>query len=163
VLGDLVVIFAIIGIMFWLDWKLALVSLITVPLLFTATNWFRKHARRGFDRVRTRNAKLNAFLQEYISGAQTVQLFNAEGKAKQRFGEINDEYREANIETIFYYAIFYPLVDFIGAVGIAVVIFSCGFQSLGYLSTAGAADRRCAGVVHTIFAPALSADPRSFR
>ena len=82
VLGDLVVIFAIIGIMFWLDWKLALVSLVTVPLLFTATNWFRKHARRGFDRVRTRNAKLNAFLQEYISGRRRFRLFNAENKAK---------------------------------------------------------------------------------
>jgi ATP-binding cassette, subfamily B, multidrug efflux pump len=126
VLGDLVVIFAIIGIMFWLDWKLALVSLITVPLLFAATNWFRKHARNGFDRVRTRNAKLNAFLQEYISGAQTVQLFNAEAKAKQRFEDINDDYRQANIETIFYYSIFYPLVDFIGAIGIAVVFFCLG-------------------------------------
>ncbi|MEQ1924425.1 MAG: ABC transporter ATP-binding protein, partial [Pyrinomonadaceae bacterium] len=121
VLGDLVIIFAIIGIMFWLDWKLALVSLVTVPLLFTATNWFRKHARRGFDRVRTRNAKLSAFLQEYISGAQTVQLFNAEQKAQARFRDINDDYRNANIETILYYSIFYPLVDFIGAVGIAVV------------------------------------------
>jgi len=139
VLGDLVVIFAIIGIMFWLDWKLALVSLVTVPLLFTATNWFRKHARRGFDRVRTRNAKLNAFLQEYISGAQTVQLFNAEDKAKKRFDEINDDYRNANIETIFYYSVFYPLVDFIGAIGIAVVIFAFGYQTLGGLSAAGAA------------------------
>ena len=83
VLGDLVVIFAIIGMMFWLDWKLAVVSLVTVPLLFAATNWFRKHARNGFDRVRTRNAKLNAFLQEYISGAQTVQLLNAENKAQK--------------------------------------------------------------------------------
>jgi ATP-binding cassette subfamily B protein len=139
VLGDLVVIFAIIGIMFWLDWKLALVSLVTVPLLFAATNWFRKHARRGFDRVRTRNAKLNAFLQEYISGAQTVQLFNAEDKAKRRFDEINDDYRQANIETIFYYSVFFPLVDFIGAIGIAVVIFAFGYQSLGGLSAAGAA------------------------
>src|SRR6476469_4141599 len=131
VLGDLVIIFAIIGIMFWLDWKLALVSLVTVPLLFTATNWFRKHARRGFDRVRTRNARLNAFLQEYISGAQTVQLFNAENKALGRFRNINDDYRNANIETIYYYAIFYPLVDFIGAIGIAVVIFFYGYDALG--------------------------------
>ena len=138
VLGDLVIIFAIIGIMFWLDWKLALVSLVTVPLLFTATNWFRKHARNGFDRVRTRNAKLNAFLQEYISGAQTVQLFNAEAKAKRRFDEINDDYRNANIETIFYYAVFYPLVDFIGAVGIAVVIFAFGYEYLGGFAAAGA-------------------------
>ncbi|MBK9528699.1 MAG: ABC transporter ATP-binding protein [Acidobacteria bacterium] len=139
VLGDLVIIFAIIGIMFWLDWKLALVSLITVPLLFTATNWFRKHARRGFDRVRTRNAKLSAFLQEYISGAQTVQLFNAERKAQSRFREINDDYRNANIETIFYYSVFYPLVDFIGAIGIAVVIFAFGYQFLGGFAAAGTA------------------------
>jgi len=139
VLGDLVVILAIIAMMFWMDWKLALVSLITVPLLFTATNWFRKHARNGFDKVRTRNAKLNAFLQEYISGAQTVQLFNAEGKAKRRFAEINDDYRNANIETIYYYAIFYPLVDFIGTIGIAMVIFAFGYESLSGLSAAGSA------------------------
>ena len=139
VLGDLVIIFAIIGIMFWMDWKLALISLVTVPLLFTATNWFRKHARNGFDMVRTRNAKLNAFLQEYISGAQTVQLFNAERKARRRFGEINDDYRNANIETIYYYAIFYPLVDFIGAIGIAMVIFAFGYETLGGYSAAGAA------------------------
>ncbi len=138
VLGDLVSIFAILGIMFWLDWKLALVSLVTIPILFAATNWFRKQARVGFDKVRTRNAKLNAFLQEYISGAQTVQLFNAEEKSKDRFGEINDDYRNANIETIYYYSIFYPLVDFIGAFGVALVIFFFGFQSLLW-STAGAA------------------------
>ncbi len=139
VLGDFVVIFAYIGAMFLLDWKLALVSLVTVPLLFTATNWFRKHARNGFDRVRTRNAKLNAFLQEYISGAQTVQLLNAEKKAQKGFHDINDDYRNANIETIYYYSIFYPLVDFIGAVGIAVVIFAFGFESMSAVSAAGAA------------------------
>jgi len=138
VLGDLVVIFAIIGMMFWLDWKLAIVSLVTVPLLFASTNWFRKHARNGFDRVRTRNARLNAFLQEYISGAQTVQLLNAEEKAQKNFHDINDDYRKANIETIYYYSIFYPLVDFIGAVGIAVVIFFFGYEYLSGISAAGA-------------------------
>lgn len=136
VLGDLVVIFAIVGMMFWLDWKLAIASLITVPLLFAATNWFRKHAREGFDRVRTRNAKLNAYLQEFISGAQTVQLMNAEPKAKKGFHEINDDYRQANIETIYYYSVFYPLVDFIGAVGIAFVIFFFGAEYLTGLSAA---------------------------
>ena len=130
VLGDLVVIVAIIGMMFWLDWKLALVSLITVPLLFAATNWFRKRAREGFDKVRTRTAKLNAFLQEHISGAQTVQLFNAEKKAQARFHDINDDYRNANIETIYYYSVFYPLVDFIGTIGIALVIWFGGYQIL---------------------------------
>jgi ATP-binding cassette subfamily B protein len=137
VLGDLVIIFAIIGMMFWLDWKLALVSLVTVPLLFACTNWFRKHARNGFDRVRTRNARLNAFLQEYISGAQTVQLMNAEGKAQRRFREINDHYRTANIETIYYYSVFYPLVDFIGTLGIALVIAAFGYEYLTSVSAAG--------------------------
>ena len=130
VLGDLVVIIAIIAWLFAIDWQLAIVSLITVPLLFACTNWFRKHARTGFDKVRTRNAKLNAFLQEYISGAQTVQLMNAETKARRRFRDINDDYRNANIETIYYYSVFYPLVDFIGAVGIAAVIFFFGYEYL---------------------------------
>jgi ATP-binding cassette subfamily B protein len=125
--------------MFYLDWRLALVSLITIPLLFAATNWFRKQARSGFDKVRTRNAKLNAFLQEYISGAQTVQLFNAERKAQNRFAEINDDYRNANIETIYYYAIFYPLVDFIGAIGIALVLWFGGYEILTGMSASGQA------------------------
>lgn len=139
VLGDLVIIFAIVGMMFWLDWQLAIVSLVSVPLLFAATNWFRKHARSGFDKVRTRNAKLNAFLQEYISGAQTVQLFNAEQKAQKRFDDINDDYRNANVETVYYYAIFYPMVDFIGAIGIAVVLWFSGYQFLTAVSAGGAA------------------------
>src|SRR5688572_963395 len=139
VLGDLVIIFAIIAWMFALDWKLAIASLITVPILFIATNWFRKHARNGFDMVRTRNARLNAFLQEYLSGAQTVQLMNAERKALGRFRAINDDYRNANIETIYYYSVFYPLVDFIGAVGIALVIFFFGYESISSMSASGQA------------------------
>ncbi len=129
-LGDFVIIFAIIAQMFWIDWRLAIVSLITVPLLFAATNWFRKRARVGFDKVRTRMAKLNAFLQEHISGAQTVQLFNAEEKVQRQFHDINDEYRDANIETIYYYSIFYPLVEFIGAIGTAVIIGFGGYTIL---------------------------------
>ncbi len=138
VLGDLVIIIAIIAWMFALDWKLAIVSLITVPLLFTATNWFRKRAREGFDKVRTRNARLNAFLQEYVSGAQTVQLMNAEDGSQKKFARINDNYRQANIETIYYYSVFYPLVDFIGAVGIAAVIFFFAWEQIASLSAAEA-------------------------
>lgn len=137
VLGDLVSVFTIVGMMFYLDWQLALISLLTIPLLFTATNWFRKRAREGFDAVRTRNAKLNAFLQEYISGAQTVQLFNAERRAQKRFAEINDDYRNANIETIYYYSIFYPMVDFIGTIGVALVIWFGGYQLLTGMSASG--------------------------
>ncbi len=138
-LGDMVVIVAIIAFMFVLDWKLAIVSLVVVPLLILATNWFRKRARIGFDNVRTRMAKINAFLQEHISGAQTVQLFNAEEKAQSRFHKINDEYRDANIETIYYYSIFYPMVEFIGVIGIAVIIWFGGYQILTQTAASGTA------------------------
>ncbi|HEV8430229.1 MAG TPA: ABC transporter ATP-binding protein [Pyrinomonadaceae bacterium] len=127
-LGDLVKIIAIVSIMMWMDVKLTLVSLLTVPLLFAATTWFRKGARRGYDMVRTRLARINAFLQEHFAGAQTVQIFNAEAKSLRTFDRINDEYRRANIDTIFYYALFFPLVELIGAVGIALIIWYGGYR-----------------------------------
>jgi ATP-binding cassette, subfamily B, multidrug efflux pump len=127
-LGDLVMIVAIISMMLWMDVRLTLVTLLTVPLLFAATTWFRKGARRGYDLVRTRIARINAFLQEHFAGAQTVQIFNAETKSLKKFQGINEEYRRANIETIFYYAVFFPLVDLIGAVGVALIIWYGGYR-----------------------------------
>jgi ATP-binding cassette subfamily B multidrug efflux pump len=127
-IGDLVMIVAIIAVMIYMDWRLTLVSLLTVPMLFAATAWFRKGARRGYDLVRTRVARIFAFLQEHFSGAQTVQLFNAEASSLRRFAKINDEHRKANIDTIYYYAVFFPLVDFIGAVGIALIIWYGGYR-----------------------------------
>ncbi|MFZ0063250.1 MAG: ABC transporter transmembrane domain-containing protein, partial [Pyrinomonadaceae bacterium] len=138
VLGDLVMIFAIIGVMLWMDVRLTLVTLLTVPLLFAATTWFRRGARRGYDMVRTRIARINAFLQEHFAGAQTVQIFNAESKSLSKFDEINDDYRRANLDTIFYYAVFFPLVDFIGAVGIALVIWYGGYRVMNSALTLGA-------------------------
>src|SRR5438046_297107 len=127
-IGDLVMILAIMAVMTYMDWRLTLVSLLTVPMLIAATTWFRKGARKGYDLVRTRIARIYAFLQEHFSGAQTVQIFNAELKSIQRFERINDEHRNANIDTIFYYAVFFPLVDFIGAVGIALIIWYGGYR-----------------------------------
>ena len=127
-LGDLVKIIAIVSIMMWTDVRLTLFSLLTVPMLFLATTWFRKGARKGYDLVRTRLARINAFLQEHFAGAQTVQIFNAEAKSLRTFDRINDEYRRANIDTIYYYAIFFPLVDLIGAIGIALIIWYGGYR-----------------------------------
>ena len=127
-LGDLVMIVAIIGMMLWMDVRLTLVTLLTVPMLWAATTWFRKGARKGYDMVRTRIARINAFLQEHFAGAQTVQIFNAEIKSIKKFREINADYRKANIDTIFYYAVFFPLVDFIGAVGIGLIIWYGGYR-----------------------------------
>ncbi|HST50484.1 MAG TPA: ABC transporter ATP-binding protein [Pyrinomonadaceae bacterium] len=127
-LGDVVIIIAVVIIMLGMDWRLTLITLVTVPLLFAATTWFRKHARRGYDMVRTRLARINAFLQEHFSGAQTVQIFNRESKSLRQFHEINDDHRQANIETIFYYAVFFPLVDLISAVGVALIIWYGGYR-----------------------------------
>jgi ATP-binding cassette, subfamily B, multidrug efflux pump len=127
-LGDLVMIIAIVSVMLWMDVKLTLITLLTVPLLFAATTWFRRGARRGYDLVRTRIARINAFLQEHFAGAQTVQIFNAEAKSVEEFDGINSDYRKANIDTIFYYAVFFPLVDFIGAVGVALIIWYGGYR-----------------------------------
>ncbi|HEY8411706.1 MAG TPA: ABC transporter ATP-binding protein [Pyrinomonadaceae bacterium] len=127
-LGDLVMIVAIVSMMLWMDVRLTLVTLLTVPLLFAATTWFRRGARRGYDLVRTRIARINAFLQEHFAGAQTVQIFNAEDKSLRTFERINNEYRRANIDTIFYYAVFFPLVDLIGAAGVALIIWYGGYR-----------------------------------
>ena len=128
VLGDLVMIAAIIAMMLWMDVRLTLVTLLTIPMLWAATTWFRKGARRGYDMVRTRIARINAFLQEHFAGAQTVQILNAEAKSMARFTTINDDYRKANIDTIYYYAVFFPLVDLIGAIGIALIIWFGGYR-----------------------------------
>lgn len=136
-LGDLVMIAAILAVMLYMDWRLTLVTLLTVPMLFAATTWFRKGARKGFDLVRIKIARIYSFLQEHFSGAQTVQIFNAEAKSIRRFAKINDEHRQANIDTIFYYAVFFPLVDLIGATGIALIIWYGGYRVMQNALTLG--------------------------
>ncbi len=126
VLGDIVLVAGAMGMMFYYSWELSLVSLTVIPLLIAATAWFRRGAREGFRLVRTKIARLNAFTQEHLSGAQTVQLFNREEKALAQFAEINAEHRQANIDTIFYYAVFYPLVNLISAIGIALLVWYGG-------------------------------------
>jgi ATP-binding cassette subfamily B multidrug efflux pump len=162
-LGDLVMIVAIISVMLWMDVRLTLVSLLTVPMLFAATTWFRKGARKGYDLVRTRIARINAFLQEHFAGAQTVQIFNAEAKSLSKFDRINDEYRRANIDTIFYYAVFFPLVDLIGAIGVALIIWYGGYRVMQNTPGAHGAHARRARGFHSVFAGAVSADSRHFR
>jgi len=137
VLGDVVLIAGALGMMFYFNWKLAIVSLLVVPLLWAATMWFRKGARQGFRQVRTKIARLNAFTQEHISGAQVVQLFNREEKALRQFSEINAGHKQANLDTIFYYAVFYPLVNLISAVGIAAIVWYGGGQVIQNAITIG--------------------------
>ena len=137
IFGDLAMIGYIIIWMFQANWRLALVSFTIVPLLAVLTSWFRRGARNSFRSVRTRVARINAFLQEHITGMPVVQLFNREEKEMRQFEEINEAHRKANIDTIFYYAVFYPSVEIIGALGIALIIWYGGGQVIQGVVTIG--------------------------
>lgn len=137
VLGDLVLVIAALGMMFYFNWRLALVSLVVVPLLVAATAWFRRGARDGFRQVRTRIARLNAFTQEHLSGAQVVQLFSREARTFREFSAINEAHKQAHLDTIFYYAVFYPLVNLISSIGLAAIVWYGGGQVIQQAMTVG--------------------------
>ena len=137
IFGDVAMIFYIVIWMFQVNWKLALVSFAILPLLAALTTWFRLGARASFREVRVRIARINAFLQEHITGMPVVQLFNREEKEMRKFDEINQAHRKANIDTIFYYAVFYPAVEIVGAIGIALIIWYGGGQVIRGVATIG--------------------------
>jgi ATP-binding cassette subfamily B protein len=126
VLGDLFVLFGIVGAMLWLDWKLALVTLTTVPLLAAATLIFRAKVRVSYRRVRSRLARINAFLQEHLQGLDALKLFNAEERETRKFDGANHEHYVAHVQNIFYYAVFFPVVEVIGALAIALILWYGG-------------------------------------
>lgn len=130
IVGDLVSLLGIIGIMLWLDWRLALVSFAVVPVLFAATLWFKRRVRGTYRKVRTALARINAFLQEHLTGMAIVQVFVQEERKAGEFDERNREHLEANLASIFYYAVYYPLVDILGAVAIALIVWYGGGQVL---------------------------------
>jgi ATP-binding cassette subfamily B protein len=137
IFGDLAMIFYIVIWMFQVNWRLSLVSFAILPLLAALTIWFRLGARSAFREVRVRIARINAFLQEHITGMPVVQLFNREEKEMRKFDQINDSHRKANIDTIFFYAVFYPAVDIIGAIGIGLIIWYGGGQVIQGVATIG--------------------------
>jgi ATP-binding cassette, subfamily B, multidrug efflux pump len=126
ILGDLFMLFGIVGAMLWLDWKLALVTLTTVPLLAIASAIFRAKVRVSYRRVRSWLARLNGFLQEHLQGLDVLKLFNAETKEAHRFDATNRSHYEAHVQNIFYYAVFFPAVEVIGALAIALILWYGG-------------------------------------
>jgi ATP-binding cassette subfamily B multidrug efflux pump len=137
IFGDVAMIFFIVIWMFLENWKLALVSFAILPLLIALTSWFRRGARSSFREVRVRIARINAFLQEHITGMPVVQLFNREEKEMRKFDEINQAHRKSNIDTIFYYAVFYPAVEIIGSIGIGLIIWYGGGEVIRGKATIG--------------------------
>ena len=122
IIADLLTLFAVLAIMFYTSWKLTLICLVTMPFLLIATYIFKEKVKEAYQIVRTQISKMNAFLQELISGMRIVQIFNAEKEEAQQFRLINREYTQANLNSILYYAVFFPVVDIISAASLGLMV-----------------------------------------
>ncbi|MGM0737641.1 MAG: ABC transporter ATP-binding protein [Bacteroidota bacterium] len=130
ILGDLFRIVFIIGFMLSMSWELSLVSLSVLPILVYATFWFKARVRVAFLNVRDQIARLHSFVQEHIGGMSIVQLFGREKKEAEKFQDINRDHADAHIHTIFYFALFWPAVEVIASLAMALVIWYGGAQAL---------------------------------
>ena len=130
IIGDMFRIFFILYFMFSMSWELSLVAISVLPLLFYATFVFKAKVRVSFLNVRDQIARLNSFVQEHINGISIVQLFNKEERERAKFKDINAAHRDAYVETIFYFAIFWPLVEIIASLAMALVIWYGGGRAL---------------------------------
>jgi ATP-binding cassette subfamily B multidrug efflux pump len=124
--GDVFMLVGIMAVLLRMDWRLALITFSVLPLIVMVAQWFRKNVRESYRRVRTWIARINAFLNEHINGMATVQLFRREAFNFARFDDINARHRDANVEQIFYYAVFYPAIEFVAAIASALIIWYGG-------------------------------------
>ena len=138
IFGDLVLLVGIVGVLLWLDWRLALISFSVLPLLMGLTFWFKRRARQRYRDVRVKVAAMGSVIQEQISGMSVLQLFNREGRAAEDFRRVNDAHRRIQIQVIFYYALYYPAVEMINATGIALLLWFGGGAVLRGALTLGA-------------------------
>ena len=138
VFGDLFTLFGIMGVMLAMNWKLALVTFSVIPLFFVVTNWFRRGSRATFREVRRWVARINAFLQENITGMAVVQLFRREPRNREAFAAINRAHTDANLAQIFYYAIFYPAIELLAALATALILLYGGWRVIAGTLTLGA-------------------------
>jgi ATP-binding cassette subfamily B multidrug efflux pump len=122
ILADLLTLVAVIAIMFATSWRLTLICLTTMPFLIVASYIFKEKVKAAFQIVRTQISKMNAFLQERITGMRVVQIFNSEKEEMEKFKEINREYTQANLNSILYYAVFFPVVEIISAASLGLMV-----------------------------------------
>ncbi|MEQ9299686.1 MAG: ABC transporter ATP-binding protein [Cyclobacteriaceae bacterium] len=120
--GDILQLIVILGVMFYTNWKLTLVSLSTLPLLILSTYVFKEKIKIAFNEVRNAVSNLNSFVQEHITGMNIIQIFNSEEREYQKFKEINKEHRRANLKSVLYYSVYYPVAEVIQAAGIGLVV-----------------------------------------
>jgi ATP-binding cassette, subfamily B, multidrug efflux pump len=137
IFGDVFTLVGIMAVMLMMDWRLALVAFSVLPLIALVTQWFRRNVRESYRVVRGWIARINAFLQENITGMSTVQLFRRERLNFERFDEIDRKHRDANIDSIFYYAVFYPAIEAIAALASALIIWYGGANVIAGAITLG--------------------------
>ena len=142
IMGDMLLVFAVIGYMIYIDWKLALITLIPMPFLFASTYVFKEAIKSSFQEVRTQVAHLNTFLAEHISGISVIQYFAREDQEMRKFVSVNKKYRDANIRSNWYYSIFFPVVEILFALCIGLLVwYGCKRiltdQQLASLSASG--------------------------
>lgn len=127
--GDILMLITFITVMFIKNWVLTLIVISTIPLLLVATTLFKNGVKKTFTEVRNAVSALNTFTQEHITGMRIVQLFNREEREYEKFKEINDKHRKANIRSIWYYSIFFPVVEILSATSIALLIWFIGAKN----------------------------------
>lgn len=127
--GDILMLITFVSVMLYKNWVLTLIVLSTIPLLMIATNLFKNGVKKTFTEVRNAVAALNTFTQEHITGMRIVQLFNREEQEYEKFIEINDKHRKANIRSIWYYSIFFPVVEILSAIAIALLLWYIGVKN----------------------------------
>lgn len=137
VFSDIFIIIWILVFMFFMDFQLSLVTLSVLPVLIYGTFLFRRKVRDRYRDVRLHLARLNSYMQEHITGMSAVQIFHREKEGFKKFSGINDDYRVANIKSIFYYAIFFPGVELVSAVAIGLIIWYGGGEVIRGASTIG--------------------------
>jgi ATP-binding cassette subfamily B multidrug efflux pump len=129
IIGDILQIIVIVGVMLYVDWKLTLISLATIPFLLIATYIFKEKTKKAFQEVRVEVAKLNTFLQEHISGMRIIQLFVREETELNKFKAINARHRNAHIKSVWYYSIFFPVVELMSATSVGLLVWY-GFKEV---------------------------------
>ena len=122
IIGDILKLIVVIGFMLYEDWRLTLIVLAPMPILFIATNWFKNYIKSAFQDVRSAISNLNTFVQEHLTGMNIVQIFSREKRELEEFRKINEEHRDANIRTVWANSIFFPVVEVLSAISLALLI-----------------------------------------
>jgi len=137
IFGDAFTLVGIMAVLVWMDWRLALVAFAVLPFIALITQWFRANVRDSYRTVRTWIARINAYLQERITGTSTVQLFRREARDYAAFDDIDRAHRDANVQSIFYYAVFYPAVELVSALAASLIIWYGGGRVMENALTLG--------------------------